>query len=127
MAEAIWNFVGAGLWSAVSAGSKPAGYVHPLAIDVMREIGLDLSTAVSKSVHEFDNQSFNLVVTVCDNAKEACPIFPGGTEMLHWPFPDPADATGTDDEKRVVFRLIRDQIEDRVVRYVNLGDIETAS
>ena len=123
MAEALWQELGAGKWQAASAGSQPSGYVHPLAIAAMAELGADLSDHHSKAVQEFADREFDVVVTVCDNAQENCPVFPGATRMLHWPFEDPADATGTDDEKLVVFRRIRDQIARRIRGYLaNEGD-----
>ena len=99
--------LGKGKWESFSAGSKPAGYVHPMAIEVMQEIGVDLSANRSKHVEEFTGQSFDLVVTVCDSAKEACPVFPGAKQMLHWPFDDPAHATGSSDDVRNEFRRVR--------------------
>jgi len=114
MAEELWNMLGRGEWEAHSAGSKPAGYVHPLAIRAMGELDADLSAHRSKSLDEFAGQPFDLVVTVCDNARESCPVFPGAAETLHWPFDDPADATGSDDEKMTTFRRVRDEIRDRI-------------
>jgi arsenate reductase len=119
MAEALWKSPGQGNWLSASAGSKPSGYVHPLAIRAMRELDIDISDNASKSVDRFRDQPFDLVVTVCDNARESCPVFPGAVETLHWPFDDPADATGTDDEKLTVFRHVRDQIRDRIQSYLN--------
>src|SRR5512140_154443 len=89
MAEALWRELSAGQWEVHSAGSHPAGYVHPLAIRAMREIGIDVSGAVSKSVAEFADQGFDCVVTVCDHAREACPVLPGARQTLHWSLPDP--------------------------------------
>jgi arsenate reductase len=114
MAEALWEKLGDGQWRSESAGSKPSGYVHPLAIRAMQELDIDISENTSKSLDRFQNETFDLVVTVCDNAKESCPVFPGAMETLHWPFDDPADAPGTDDEKMVVFRRIRDEIRSRI-------------
>src|SRR5688572_5772050 len=99
MAEYLWNDLSRGEWEAVSAGSNPAGYVHPLAIEAMQELGISLAGAKSKHLDQFSKKPFDLVVTVCDNAKESCPVFPGAIKMLHWPFRDPAHATGTDEEK----------------------------
>lgn len=93
-----------------SAGSKPAGYVHPLAIQVMQEIDIDISGHRSKHLDEFLSQPVETVVTVCGNADQACPMFPGQVNRYHWGFADPAHATGTDDEKLVVFRRVRDEI-----------------
>jgi len=114
MAEGLWKTLSEGSWETYSAGSKPSGYVHPLALRAMQERGIDISASRSKSVDEFDGQEFDIVVTVCNNAKESCPMFPGATELLHWPFDDPADAVGTDDKKMDFFRRVRDEIEDRI-------------
>lgn len=122
MAEALWNAAGGGRWHAVSAGSKPAGYVHPLAIAALKEEGLDLADARSKHVDEFQGQSFDLVITVCDNAREACTTVPGATQTLHWPFPDPADAQGSDEQKMPVFREVRDAIRERIAGFLSTGE-----
>ena len=118
MAEGFWNAIGAGKWQADSAGSNPAGYVHPMAIETMKEEGIDLSKARSKHLEEFQSDEFELVITVCDSARESCPTFPGAKQVLHWPFEDPAYADGTDDEKRAVFRKVRDQIRQRISTYL---------
>ena len=118
MAEGLWQKLGKGAWISFSAGSKPAGYVHPMAIEAMREIGVDLSNARSKQLEEFAGQPFDLVITVCDSAHEACPLFSGATQMLHWPFDDPAHATGSADEIRRVFRRVRNEIADRIQGYL---------
>ncbi len=93
-----------------SAGSKPAGYVHPLAIQVMREIGIDISSHRSKHLSEFLDQPVSTVITVCGNADQACPMFPGQVNRYHWGFDDPAHATGTEEERLAVFRRVRDEI-----------------
>lgn len=118
MAEALWQSLGGGKWQADSAGSRPSGYVHPLAIRALDELGLNIAQNESKSVNLFQGQSFELVITVCDNAKESCPVFPGASQTLHWPFDDPADATGSDDEKMVFFRRVRDEIHQRIRDYL---------
>jgi len=118
MAEELWETLGAGEWQSESAGSKPSGYVHPLAIQAMQELDIDLSANTSKSLDQFKDQPFDLVVTVCDNAKESCPVFSGATKTLHWPFDDPADATGTDDEKMLMFRRVRDEIKAKIESYL---------
>ncbi len=118
MAEGIWNELGGGNWRAVSAGSRPAGYVHPLAIEVLREEGIDLTNPRSKHLDEYADEAFDLVVTVCGSAHESCPAFPGAKEQLHWPFEDPAHATGTDDEKLAVFRKVRDEIRQKIADYL---------
>ena len=114
MAEGLWQTLGDGRWQAASAGSRPAGYVHPLAVLAMKERGIDISASRSKSVDEFAGQNFDIVVTVCDHAKEACPAFPGAQQALHWPFDDPAEAHGSDAEKMRVFQRVRNEIEDRI-------------
>lgn len=118
MAEELWETLGAGEWQADSAGSKPSGYVHPLAIEAMRELDIDLSENTSKSLDQFTDQDFDLVVTVCDNAKESCPVFTGATLTLHWPFDDPADATGSDEEKMKTFRRVRDEIKAKIQTFL---------
>ena len=118
MAQAIWNQLGEGEWEAFSAGSKPAGYVHPMAIALLKEIDLPVVGLVSKSVDEFADQKFDLVVTVCDNAKSDCPIFAGATKTLHWPFEDPNDAEGSDEEKMKVFRSVAELIRGRISAYL---------
>ncbi len=119
MAEALWESLGHGDWKSESAGSKPSGYVHPLAIQAMRELDIDISANESKSLEQFQQQQFDLVVTVCDNAKESCPVFAGAKETLHWPFDDPADATGTEDEQMVTFRRVRDEIKEKISSYLH--------
>jgi arsenate reductase len=89
-----------------------------MAIEAMREVQLDLTGATSKSLTQFDGQSFDYVVTVCDNAKEDCPVFPAVAKMVHWSFDDPASATGNDEQKMRVFRRVRDEIRHRVRRFV---------
>ncbi len=94
-----------------SAGTKPAAQVHPKAVAVMREVGVDLSTAHPKNVDRFTKESFDYVITVCDNAKETCPVFFGKVRhRLHMGFEDPAEAVGTEDEVLKVFRRVRDEI-----------------
>ena len=122
MAEALWRQHGEGAWESFSAGSRPSGYVHPMAIEAMREVGTDISTNRSKSVNEFDGQPFDLVVTVCDNAREACPIFPGAKQTLHWPFFDPAEATGSHEEQMAVFRRVRGEISTRIRSFLSEDD-----
>ena len=95
-----------------SAGTKPAEHVHPLAIKVMKEIGFDISSHKPKDVKEYINESFDYVITVCDNAKETCPVFLGKVKhRLHIGFEDPAEAVGTDEEVLPVFRRVRDEIK----------------
>jgi arsenate reductase len=93
-----------------SAGSKPAGYVHPLAIKVMAEVGIDISGHRSKHLKEFLNQAIETVITVCGNADQACPTFPGQMNRHHWGFYDPAKAEGTEEQILSVFREVRDEM-----------------
>ena len=93
-----------------SAGSKPAGFVHPLAIQVMAEVGIDLTAHRSKPLTEFLNQPVHTVITVCGHADQACPVFPGQLNRHHWPFFDPAKATGRDAEILHCFRTVRDEM-----------------
>ena len=98
-------------WEVASAGSKPAGYVHPLAIRAMAESGIDISGHHSKHLDEFLNRQVETVITVCGNADQACPMFPGQVNRHHWGFDDPAHATGTEEEQMAVFRRVRDEIQ----------------
>lgn len=109
-----------------SAGSKPAGYVHPLAIRVMSEIGIDISGHRSKHLEEFLQMEVETVITVCGNADQACPMFPGQVNRHHWGFDDPAHATGSEAEKLAVFRRVRDEIR-RVFEAYAAGRIDEAS
>lgn len=119
MAQVIWQELGKGDWIAESAGSQPAGYVHPLLMQVLEEIGLKTSHLTSKSLSLFLNQEFDLAVTVCDHAKDACPMLPGVATTLHWPFQDPADEAGSDEEKLACFRAVRDQIRNRIKLFLD--------
>ena len=93
-----------------SAGSKPAGFVHPLAIKVMAEVGVDISAHRSKPLTEFLDQPVHTVITVCGNLDQACPIFPGQVNRHHWPFLDPAKAAGSEEEILICFRRVRDEM-----------------
>jgi len=109
MAEAIVNHRLGDRWEAVSAGTRPAGSVHPLAVRVLEEIGI-IHHGRSKSVDEFMNQSFDLVVTVCDSAAEECPLWLGQGKRVHLGFPDPAKAQGSEEDLLPVFRAVRDDM-----------------
>jgi len=119
MAEVIWNKLGRGQWKAISAGSRPSGYVHEMALAALQEIDLPTHGLSSKSSEPFRDQPFDVVVTVCDNAQKACPSWPAAEHILHWPFADPADAVGTPDEQMRVFRNVRDQIQDKIQAYLD--------
>lgn len=113
MAEAFLREIAGEEFEAVSAGTNPIR-VNPMAVRVMAEVAVDITGQYSKSVDEMTGQQFDYVITVCDRAREACPVFPGGVNQLHWSFEDPAEARGTEDERLVVFRLVRDEIAARV-------------
>jgi arsenate reductase len=110
IAEGLLREAGQGHFRVASAGSKPAGFVHPLAIRAMSEIGIDISSHRSKHLDEFLAGSVETVITVCGNADAACPIFPGQVNRHHWGFIDPAHATGTEEEQLEVFRRVRDEM-----------------
>jgi arsenate reductase len=113
MAEAIINSKYNKNWIALSAGTDPAGYVHPYALKVLEEIDI-MHTGRSKSVNDYSNMDFDLVVTVCDEAEEECPVWLGSGKKIHLGFPDPAAATGSDQEILTVFRKVRDQIQKQI-------------
>jgi arsenate reductase len=117
MAEGFLRAYGGDLYEAHSAGTKPTT-VNPLAVEVMREAGIDISGQKSKNVSSYLGQHFPLVITVCDNAKEHCPIFPGPCIREHWPFKDPAEATGSNEERLAVFRKVRDEIGARIRSFI---------
>jgi arsenate reductase (thioredoxin) len=110
MAEGVLRAAAGDVVDVQSAGSKPAGYVHPKAIAVMREIGIDISGHTSKHMNEFLNRPITTVITVCGNADQACPMFPGQVHRHHWGFDDPAHASGTEAEILAEFRRARDEI-----------------
>jgi arsenate reductase len=105
--------VAGGEFEPLSAGVEPKS-LNPLAIEVMSEIGVDISKHRSKDVREFLGQAIPYVITVCDNAKQRCPIFPRTYKFLHWSLEDPAEATGSHEEKLAVFRRVRDEIRERI-------------
>jgi arsenate reductase (thioredoxin) len=111
MAEGFLRAASQGAFRVASAGSKPAGCVHPLAIRAMSEAGIDISGHTSKHMNEFLNQDVETVITVCGNADQVCPTYPGQVNRYHWPFLDPAHATGSEEEQMAVFRKVRDQIQ----------------
>ncbi|TFG13163.1 MAG: arsenate reductase ArsC [Promethearchaeota archaeon] len=124
MAEGLINYFYNDKFEAFSGGTKPSK-VNPYAIKVMKEIGIDISSHRSKSFTEFYGKEIDIAVTVCDNAKKVCPIFPGAKLNLHNTFIDPADAKGTDKEILNVFRTVRDQIKDWIEK--NLIDEKTSN
>jgi len=119
MAEGLFRHAAGPDWEVFSAGTKRT-QVRPEAIAVMREIGIDISGHRSKPVDEFAGQEFDYVITVCDNANESCPVFPGRTRRLHWPFADPAAVEGAEEVRLAAFRDIRDQIQGRIRSFRDL-------
>jgi len=117
MAEGFLRSMGGDRFEAFSAGMTP-GQVRPQAIEVMAEVGVDISEQTSKSIEPYLGDSFSWVITVCDRAREVCPIFPGAEQAGHWQFDDPADATGTPEEILAVYRRVRDAIRDRMRMFV---------
>ena len=113
MAEGLLRDMGGDRFETFSAGTE-ATFVRPLAIDAMRELGIDISTHHSKTIDAFAGENFEYVITVCDSAKETCPFFPGGARRLHWSFDDPSAATGTEEERLQTFRRVRDEIAARI-------------
>lgn len=124
MAEAIVNHMFTDTWVAFSAGTTPAGFVHPMALKVLAEIGIHHKGS-SKSISVFREIQFDLIVTVCDHAAENCPIWPGTGKRMHLSFPDPAQVTGNQDEIEAAFKSVREQIMRDVSRL--LTDISHAS
>jgi arsenate reductase len=114
MAEGLINHYLGAQWQAFSAGTQPSGYVHPLAVKVMDELGIDIGGGVSKHADLFRDTPFDLVVTVCDDAAENCPVWIGPGRREHFGFIDPAVATGTEAERTAVFRQVRDEIRTRL-------------
>jgi len=121
--EYLLRSKGEGRFEVFSAGSQPTGRVNPLAVKVLRdEYGIDASGARSKSYDEFKGQEFDFVITVCDNAREACPVWPGQPVVAHWGSPDPAAAQGTEDERYRVFVDVAAQIASRVAVFCGYTD-----
>ncbi|MBZ5581378.1 MAG: arsenate reductase ArsC [Acidobacteriia bacterium] len=121
MGEGLFRHAGGGGYEVASAGTNPS-QVRPEAVAVMKEIGIDISGQRSKSVAEFEGQPFDYVVTVCDNARDNCPVFPAGTERMHWSFEDPAAVRGGETERLAAFRRIRDQIREKVQAFLASHD-----
>jgi len=116
MAEGLLRRIAGDRYEVFSAGVAPS-HVRPEAIEVMSEFGIDLSSHRSKSVDEFAGQRFDYVITVCDNAAENCPVFPGSTKRIHWSFDDPAGVTGSEEDRLAAFRHSRDEIRKRLEQF----------
>ena len=123
MAETIVNHFLAGQWQAFSAGTQPAGYVHPLALRALEEIGIQ-HHGESKAMERFRGQKFDLVITVCDDAAQNCPVWLGAGQRVHIGFPDPAEAEGTQEQKMAVFRQVREDIQLRILGYLRAYPME---
>ncbi|MCS6965785.1 MAG: arsenate reductase ArsC [Candidatus Kapabacteria bacterium] len=113
MAEALLRWLGSGRWEVASAGIEP-GAVDPRTLAVLHEIGISTEGLHSKSVEKFHGQHFDLVLTVCDGARERCPVFSGAPRMLHWSLPDPSQALGDSDAQLDLFRYVRDELIRRI-------------
>jgi arsenate reductase (thioredoxin) len=114
LAEGMINYYLAGHWMAFSAGSHPSGYVHPLALAALREVGIDPSSQASKGLDQFIGQPFDVVITVCDNAAHYCPFWPGQGKVIHLPLPDPGDVEGSPEVRLAAFREVRELIRTQV-------------
>jgi arsenate reductase (thioredoxin) len=119
MAEGLMRSLGLSQWEIKSAGVIQS-YVHPMAIQVMEEIGIDISKQDSKSMDQFLNEEFDYIITLCDHAAKFCPAFPGQGIRLHWPLDDPAAAIGTTEQRLTIFRKIRDQIKRKIAEFLKL-------
>jgi arsenate reductase (thioredoxin) len=122
MAEGLFRHEGGDRFEVYSAGTRPST-VRPEAISAMREAGIDISAHRSKSVDEFAGRHFDYVITVCDNAKESCTVFPASVRMLHWPFTDPAAVEGSEAVRFAAFRAVRDQIRARILEFLNSPEV----
>ena len=121
IAEGYLRHLAGNRFEVSSAGLEP-GTVNPKAIIAMKDVGIDISHHKSEDVDSYIGKKFDYVITVCDNAKEKCPIFPGETIRIHWSFKDPADATGTEDEILNVFKYVRDQIKSKLLEFLELNN-----
>jgi arsenate reductase len=122
MAEGLLRHAAGDRFEVFSAGTKPSS-VRPEAIAAMRELGIDISGHRSKSVDEFDGQRFDYMLTVCDNAKESCPVFPGTSAAIHHNFEDPAALQGSEEERLAAFRRVRDQLRIFVAEFSKVGHV----
>lgn len=118
MAEGLLRHMAGDVFEVFSAGTQPAG-LNPRAVAAMKDIGVDISRQRSKHVEEFLNGRFDYVITVCDRAKESCPVFPSSVALLHWSFDDPAASVGTEVEREKVFHRVRDEIQGQIRTFLN--------
>jgi arsenate reductase len=124
IAEGLVNHFLGDRWEAFSAGTHPTGYVHPLAVQAMAELGIDISGQRSKSVEEFRGQPFDVVITLCDSAAQECPVWLGPGRAVHMGFPDPARADGVMADRIDAFRQVRDAIREKVLHYLETEAVE---
>lgn len=117
MAEGLLRHMAGDRFEVFSAGTRPVG-LNPLAVEAMKEVGIDISQHRSKGVEEFSGRPFDYVITVCDRARESCPIWTGGSEMQHWGFEDPATAAGLEEDRRRLFRRVRDDMVSAIARFI---------
>ncbi len=115
------NYLGRGEYQAFSAGAVPTGIVNPLTLQALKEHGHDTIGFRSNPLDEFIDEEFDIVITVCDDAKEACPVWPKKTSVLHWSFEDPAAFEGSEKERRIFFEKIYGQIEERISKFLRRG------
>lgn len=120
MAEGLLRHLGGDRFEAASAGTRPVK-LNPGAVAAMSELGIDISGHASKHVDSLEGENFQHVITVCDNARETCPVFPAAVNTLHWSFDDPASATGGAEERMAVFRRVRDEIRERIEKFLDDG------
>lgn len=125
MAEGLVNHFLGDRWEAYSAGTHPTGYVHPLAVQAMAELGIDISGQRSKSVEEFRGERFDAVITLCDSAAQECPVWLGPGRAIHMAFPDPARADDIETDRLEAFRQVRDGIREKVLRYLEMENSES--
>ena len=126
LAEALLRHVGRSAFSANSAGTQPSG-VHPLALRVLVDSGISVEGLRSKSIADFAEESFDYVITLCDDARAICPVFPGADQSLHWGYPDPSTATGTDAERLAAFQRVAALLAERVRQFVLVAGRATSS
>ncbi len=124
MAEGLVNHLPGSRWEARSAGTSPASSIHPLAVEAMAELGIDISGKHPKSVEQLRNETFDVVVTLCDDAAKNCPLWIGPGRVVHLAFPDPAGAQGELDSRLELFRQVRDDIRDKVLTRLQQLDDE---
>jgi arsenate reductase len=124
MAEGLINHDLGDTWQAYSAGTDPSGSVHPLAVKVMAELGIDISDGVSESADAYQDRNLDVAITVCDDAFEKCPLWLGSGKVVHIGFEDPAHTTGSEETRMAVFRRVRDQIREEVLGYLRNDEFD---